>query len=39
MDKYFTAKRTDSNARKILAIVLNLIGYAIVSFPFYAWAF
>lgn len=35
MTKYLTAKRTDSTARKLLAIFLNLAGYAIMTAPFY----
>ena len=35
MMKLFSAKRTDSTPRKILAILLNLAGYAIVASPFY----
>lgn len=34
MTKYFKAKRSDSNARKILAILLNLTGYAVIVTPF-----
>lgn len=33
--KYFTAKRTDSTAKKLLAIALNIAGYAIIAAPFY----
>lgn len=34
MEKYFKAKRSDTNTRKVLAIVLNLTGYAVMVAPF-----
>lgn len=33
--KLLTAKRNASTARKLLAIALNLLGYAIIASPFY----
>lgn len=34
MEKYFSAKRSDTTGRKLLAIVLNLLGYLVVTSPF-----